>query len=90
MIFAIEEINGNASLLPGVTLGYKIMDSCDHVHTGLKGGLSLVSDLSHHQNQTEVSQCIADAPVSAVIALASSTPTRALAHTLGPFGIPVV
>ncbi|XP_041918948.1 extracellular calcium-sensing receptor isoform X2 [Alosa sapidissima] len=91
MIFAIKEINENASLLPGVTLGYRIMDSCDHVHFGLTGGLSLVSgSLAHHQNQTEGSQCIASGPVSAVIGLASSTPTRALAHTLGPFGIPVV
>lgn len=91
MIFAIKEINENVSLLPGVTLGYRIMDSCDQVHTGLTGGLSLASgSLAYHQNQTEGSQCVADAPVSAVIGLASSTPTRALAHTLGPFGIPVV
>uniref|UniRef100_A0A8C2WJA9 Olfactory receptor C family, u1 n=1 Tax=Cyclopterus lumpus TaxID=8103 RepID=A0A8C2WJA9_CYCLU len=43
MVFAVEEINRNLSLLPGVHLGYRIMDSCDHVHTGLKALLSLVS-----------------------------------------------
>uniref|UniRef100_A0AAX7SHZ3 G-protein coupled receptors family 3 profile domain-containing protein n=1 Tax=Astatotilapia calliptera TaxID=8154 RepID=A0AAX7SHZ3_ASTCA len=49
MVFTVDEINRNSSLLPGVKLGYRIMDSCDHVHTSL-----------------------------------------AVAHTLGPFNIPLV
>lgn len=136
MVFAVEEINRNSSLLPGVTLGYRILDSCDHVHTSLRALLSL---LSHPESQTRETQaqaqgfdeglnnltggrlkremkadhlnikanmtketmnlrpktesvpsCIADSPVSAVIGLASSSPTRAAAHTLGPFNIPLV
>uniref|UniRef100_A0AAQ4PW26 Olfactory receptor C family, u1 n=1 Tax=Gasterosteus aculeatus aculeatus TaxID=481459 RepID=A0AAQ4PW26_GASAC len=43
MVFAVEEINRNSSLLPGVKLGYRIMDSCDQVHTSLKAILSLVT-----------------------------------------------
>lgn len=43
MVFAVEEINHNSSLLPGVKLGYRIMDSCDHVHTSLQALFSLVS-----------------------------------------------
>ncbi|XP_030649436.1 olfactory receptor CU1 [Chanos chanos] len=88
MIFAIEEINGNSSLLPGVTLGYRIVDSCDHVRTGLRGVLSLISgSFVQKQGQT---QCMAKIPVPAVIGLASSTPTRAVAHLLGPFKIPLI
>ncbi|XP_045930618.1 extracellular calcium-sensing receptor [Micropterus dolomieu] len=34
--------------------------------------------------------CLADSPVPAVIGLASSSPTRAAAHILGPFNIPLV
>ena len=157
MVFAVEEINHNSSLLPGVKLGYQIMDSCDHVHTSLQALFSLVSHsealisevkptdetrtrshmlrgrgnriegvkmlktaqkrgdeisltLSHSfenngnyikENITEervdsstqsenVPSCLADSPVPVVIGLASSSPTRAVAHTLGPFNLPLV
>ncbi|KAF5895981.1 extracellular calcium-sensing receptor-like, partial [Clarias magur] len=43
MVFAIEEINRNPRLLPGVKLGYRIMDGCDHVHTSLQRAFSLIS-----------------------------------------------
>ncbi|XP_074496896.1 extracellular calcium-sensing receptor-like [Sebastes fasciatus] len=87
MVFAVEEINHNSSLLPGVKLGYRIMDSCDHVHTSLQALLSLVNRST--QSQT-LPSCLADSPVPAVIGLASSSPTRAVAHTLGPFSLPLV
>lgn len=88
MVFAIEEINRDSSLLPGVRLGYRIVDSCDYIHTGLRGALSLVN-VSSGQKGTD-SRCPGGTPVSAVIGLASSSPTRAVAHTLGPFRIPLV
>ncbi len=165
MVFAVEEINRNSSLLPGVKLGYRITDSCDHVHTSLQALFSLVShseavtsevkQMKEIENRfkmqkgrattderlksvektrkkrmldtqkyrgTEISEsvlpclekgecikgnvtketmyrsiqsetvhsCLADSPVPAVIGLASSSPTRAVAHTLGPFNLPLV
>ena len=42
MIFAIEEINRNASLLPGVTLGYKIYDSCSTPYHALSAAMELM------------------------------------------------
>ncbi|XP_034404863.1 extracellular calcium-sensing receptor-like [Cyclopterus lumpus] len=94
MVFAVEEINRNLSLLPGVHLGYRIMDSCDHVHTGLKALLSLENETGETIDRSTPSQtlptCLADSPVPAVIGLASSSPTRAVAHTLGPFNFPLV
>uniref|UniRef100_A0A671U8K7 Olfactory receptor C family, u1 n=1 Tax=Sparus aurata TaxID=8175 RepID=A0A671U8K7_SPAAU len=88
MVFAVEEINHNSSLLPGVKLGYQIMDSCDHVHSSLQALFSLVMDISTQSEN--VPSCLADSPVPAVIGLASSSPTRAVAHTLGPFNLPLV
>ncbi|KAK2894875.1 hypothetical protein QQF64_012142 [Cirrhinus molitorella] len=92
MVFAIEEINNSSSLLPGVTLGYRILDSCDHVHTSLRSTLFLVNGTSSQtQAKTDGSaKCLSTAPVPAVIGLASSSPTRAVAQTLGPFRIPLI
>ena len=105
MVFAVEEINRNTSLLPGVKLGYRIMDSCDHVHTSLRALMSLVSHSKAGMGELKqmvktekrldmpketLASCLVDYPVPAVIGLASSTPARAVAHTLGPFNIPLV
>ncbi|XP_076591328.1 extracellular calcium-sensing receptor-like [Chaetodon auriga] len=90
MAFAVEEINSNSSLLPGVKLGYWIIDSCDHVHTSLRALFSLVSHSKAVTQSETLPSCLADSPVSAVIGLASSSPTRAVAHTLGPLHLPLV
>ncbi|MBN3294631.1 V2R26 protein, partial [Polypterus senegalus] len=39
MIFAISEINNRQDLLPNITLGHTIMDSCDHIKTSTKSAL---------------------------------------------------
>ncbi|XP_036934368.1 extracellular calcium-sensing receptor-like [Acanthopagrus latus] len=98
MVFAVDEINHNSSLLPGLKLGYRIMDSCDHIHTSLQAVFSLVShskhviiDMGRGSTRAENSpSCLADSTVPAVIGLASSSPTRAVAQTLGPFNLPLV
>ncbi|XP_030600128.1 extracellular calcium-sensing receptor-like [Archocentrus centrarchus] len=101
MVFAVKEINHNSSLLPGVKLGYQIMDSCDHVHGSLQALFSLVSQSTAVKSEIkepaetensgiESSTCLHYSPVSAVIGLASSSPTRAVAQTLGAFNIPLV
>ncbi|KAL3991780.1 ficolin [Sarotherodon galilaeus] len=92
MVFAVEEINRNSSLLPGVKLGYRIMDSCNHIHNSLQ---ALYSLLTHSEAVSKIkarqsSTCLYYSPVPAVIGLASSSPTRAVAQTLGPFNIPLV
>uniref|UniRef100_A0A4W4FKI7 G-protein coupled receptors family 3 profile domain-containing protein n=1 Tax=Electrophorus electricus TaxID=8005 RepID=A0A4W4FKI7_ELEEL len=67
MVFAIEEINRNPSLLPGVKLGYRILDSCDHVHTSLQSMFSLINGSSSTQREGSASSnphCLSRAPIS--------------------------
>uniref|UniRef100_A0A3B4VPP4 Olfactory receptor C family, u1 n=1 Tax=Seriola dumerili TaxID=41447 RepID=A0A3B4VPP4_SERDU len=63
MVFAVEEINRDSSLLPGVKLGYRIMDSCDHVHTSMQALFSLIS---HSKGLTAptLPSCLTGSPVS--------------------------
>ncbi|XP_062860383.1 extracellular calcium-sensing receptor [Trichomycterus rosablanca] len=93
MVFTIEEINRNPALLPGVKLGYRILDCCDHVHTSLQSAFTLVnrsSNLDVEASAASSPRCLSKAPVPAIIGLASSTPTRTVAHTFGPFEIPLI
>lgn len=124
MVFAVEEINNKSSLLPGVKLGYRILDSCDNIHSSLQALFSLVSFPGSMANdkqmletknanlmdekdyvteglmpdeeaqilttQDEASRCLSSSPIPAVIGLASSSPTGAVAQVLGSFNIPLV
>lgn len=50
MVFAVEEINRDVSLLPGVRLGYRIHDNCSRYPWALNGALSLVTGDSNSCN----------------------------------------
>lgn len=47
MAFAVEEINRNSTLLPGVKLGYRILDCCGRYPWALQVALSLVGGDTH-------------------------------------------
>lgn len=53
MVFAVEEINLNTELLPGVKLGYYIFDSCGKPPWALQAALSLVGGDRTSCNSTE-------------------------------------
>lgn len=52
MAFAVEEINQNSTLLPGIKLGYHILDSCGRYPWALQSALSLVGGDRHSCNLT--------------------------------------
>uniref|UniRef100_A0A3B4CGY1 G-protein coupled receptors family 3 profile domain-containing protein n=1 Tax=Pygocentrus nattereri TaxID=42514 RepID=A0A3B4CGY1_PYGNA len=43
LIFAIEEINNSSFLLPGVSLGYKIYDTCSSSAMGVRMAMALIN-----------------------------------------------
>ncbi|XP_062861013.1 extracellular calcium-sensing receptor-like [Trichomycterus rosablanca] len=86
MVFAIEEINNRSDILPGVSLGYKIYDSCGSVQMALRASLSLVNG----QTEQNTTTCSKPETVQAIIAETSSTPSIAISATVGPLNIPVI
>ncbi|XP_076002390.1 extracellular calcium-sensing receptor-like [Genypterus blacodes] len=79
MAFAVDEINQNSALLPGVRLGYNVFDSCGQ-HGGIQGALSLIGGQSSHCGQT----------VQVIIGADTSVTGKTLSTFLGPISVPVI
>lgn len=85
MIFAIEEINKNPSILPNHTLGYEIYNAC--------GFFILQSALALSNGQEPVideRNCSKIKTAHAIIGHSASTPTIGFARIMGRFHIPTV
>ncbi|XP_072895055.1 extracellular calcium-sensing receptor-like [Hemitrygon akajei] len=87
MIFAIEEINRNPSLLPNITLGYRIYDSCSQPHFSVKAVFEMINGQDPTFPQRS---CPPRSLVPAIVADAASSQSLAVAATVGPFKIPMV
>ncbi|XP_077578132.1 extracellular calcium-sensing receptor-like [Stigmatopora nigra] len=85
MAFAIEEINKNTSLLPNISLGYRILDSCASPTNALRAALTLAGGLEEAEPN---SSCVP--AISAIIAEAGSSQSVAVTGALGPFQVPIV
>ncbi|XP_045930176.1 extracellular calcium-sensing receptor-like [Micropterus dolomieu] len=84
MIFEIEEINKDSALLPNISLGYKILNSCTSPTNALRAALTLAS----RPEEIELTSPCPPA-ISALIAESGSSQSLAVAGTLGPFQVPV-
>ena len=82
MLFALEEINKDHSLLPGVTLGAKIYDTCRSETIGSNGAKEIIKYTLREENGT--------APLSGVIGPFRSDVSVAVANLLRVFSIPQV
>lgn len=92
MIFAIEEINNSSILLPNITLGYRIFDTCNTVSKALEATLSFVAQNKIDSlNLDEFCNCTDHIPSTiAVVGAAGSAVSTAVANLLGLFYIPQV
>ncbi|XP_075411769.1 extracellular calcium-sensing receptor isoform X1 [Tenrec ecaudatus] len=92
MIFAIEEINSSPVLLPNMTLGYRIFDTCNTVSKALEATLSFVAQNKIDSlNLDEFCNCSEHIPSTiAVVGATGSGISTAVANLLGLFYIPQV
>uniref|UniRef100_A0A667XH54 Olfactory receptor C family, n1 n=1 Tax=Myripristis murdjan TaxID=586833 RepID=A0A667XH54_9TELE len=82
MIFAIEEINNHPTLLPNISLGYRILNSCGSPPNALRAALMLVSSPEEMESSS-----LCPPPISAIIAEAGSSRSLVLAEAFGPFQV---
>ena len=92
MIFAIEEINNSTALLPNITLGYRIFDTCNTVSKALEASLSFVAQNKIDSlNLDEFCNCTGNIPSTiAVVGASGSAVSTAVADLVGLFYIPQV
>ncbi|XP_067275950.1 olfactory receptor CG5 [Pseudorasbora parva] len=86
MIYAIEEINRSKSLLPNVSIGYKIYDSCGSRLSSMSATMALMNG----QEFAGADRCHGQTPIHAIIGETESSATVILSRTTGPFKIPVI
>uniref|UniRef100_A0A8C7QIG5 G-protein coupled receptors family 3 profile domain-containing protein n=1 Tax=Oncorhynchus mykiss TaxID=8022 RepID=A0A8C7QIG5_ONCMY len=88
MVFAVDEINNSSDLLPGVTLGYQVHDSCTTVPMAMNVAFQLANGLDPMFDTGE--QCSGSPTVTAIVGESGSTTTISMLRIIGPFGIPQV
>ncbi|KAM3931082.1 vomeronasal type-2 receptor 26-like [Leptodactylus fuscus] len=84
-IFAIEEINRRSDLLPNITLGYNIYDSCSLEHSAV---LSALSILSGGEEAVPNYSCDEKNNVVAFIGHLASSSSLSIAEIAGLYGYP--
>ncbi|XP_018416470.1 PREDICTED: extracellular calcium-sensing receptor-like [Nanorana parkeri] len=85
--FAVEEINKDPQLLPNITVGFQIFDSCSVLQRAISGTLQL---LSGQGRPLANYRCNQDVHLAAVIGHSISTYTMLLAHILGLYRYPQI
>ncbi|XP_030042291.1 extracellular calcium-sensing receptor-like [Microcaecilia unicolor] len=87
MVFTINEINQDQVLLPNVTLGFLIHDSCFSMGRALEGTVQMVNG----QNKPILNyQCQSQAPLAAIVGESLSTTSISMARLLGLYRYPQI
>ncbi|XP_053556339.1 vomeronasal type-2 receptor 26-like [Bombina bombina] len=82
-IFAIDEINKNPDILPNITLGYDVYDSCSEVKKAIE---SVMRILSGSESPVPNYSCMKQGKVAGVIGDLTSVTSLPIAHILGVYG----
>ncbi|XP_047191756.1 extracellular calcium-sensing receptor-like isoform X2 [Scophthalmus maximus] len=86
MIFAIEEINNSSSLLPNISVGYKVFDSCGSTLASTRAVMGLMNG----EERTLRKTCSSQSSVQAIIGASESSSTIVMLQMCGIFQIPVI
>ncbi|XP_069464362.1 extracellular calcium-sensing receptor-like [Ambystoma mexicanum] len=87
IVFAIEEINKNPNILPNVTLGFWIYDSCTIIQRALEGTLQI---LTGKGVPIPNYRCKGNVPLAGVIGEAVSSCSITMARLLGLYRYPQI
>uniref|UniRef100_A0A8C4SLE9 Extracellular calcium-sensing receptor-like n=1 Tax=Erpetoichthys calabaricus TaxID=27687 RepID=A0A8C4SLE9_ERPCA len=87
VVLAIEEINRDQSLLPNITLGYRLYDNCMKLQVALRAAVTLIAGL---ENTVTDYNCKGLPPVVAMIGDPLSSHSIAISRVLGLFRIPMI
>ncbi|XP_073402818.1 extracellular calcium-sensing receptor-like [Dendrobates tinctorius] len=79
-VLALEEINNDSNLLPNMTLGLQVYDSCDAPHLDLQGTLQVLTGLDIAIPNY---RCFLESSLTAVLGSSHSTHSISMAHILG-------
>ncbi|XP_064419115.1 vomeronasal type-2 receptor 26-like [Latimeria chalumnae] len=85
MVFAIQEINKNKNLLPNITLGFEIYDSCNTAARAITGTLWMVTG---QEKPVPNFRCRAGSPLAAVVGDAASQDSIPIARLLRLYRYP--
>ena len=88
MAFAIDEINRNSNLLPNVTLGYSLYDSCGNLGIGFRAALSLAS--GQEEQLILDTTCVGTPPILGIVGDTSSRRSITISNVLGLYRLPMV
>ncbi|KAM9312147.1 extracellular calcium-sensing receptor-like [Gastrophryne carolinensis] len=87
IIYTINEINQNTSVLPNITLGFQMYSTCNNPHYELQGALQFLTQTT----TTDLNnKCNLRLSFPAVIGSALSANSIILAHVLGAFRYPQI
>ncbi|CAL8334794.1 unnamed protein product [Boreogadus saida] len=88
MAFAVDEINRNSKLLPNISLGYSLYDSCSKLGISSRAALSMTSGRGGPFQLNE--SCYGYPPVLAIVGDSSSTRTIAISSIVSLYRLPMV